>query len=53
MYFSIIEIKIFDNYDKNSHFIKKFSKKYYYLNKNDSIVKMIITIQNDFKKSTI
>ena len=45
--------KILDNYDKNSYFIKKFSKKYYYLNKNDSIVKMIITIQYDFKKSTI
>ena len=45
--------KVFDNYDKNSNFIKKFSKKYYYLNKNDSIVQMIITIQYDFKKSTI
>ena len=26
----------------------KFSKKYYDLNKNDSIVKMIINIQYDF-----
>ena len=43
--------KIFDNYDKNCYYIKKFSKKYYDLNKNDSIVKMIITIQYDFKKS--
>ena len=49
----IIIDKIFDNFDKNSYFIKKLSKKYYYLNKNDSIVKMIITIQYDFKKSTI
>ena len=43
----------YDNYDKNSYFNKKFSKKYYDLNKNDSIVKMIINIQYDFKKSTI
>ena len=45
--------KIFDNYDKNSYFIKKFSKKYYELNKNDNIVKMLIIIRHDFKKSTI
>ena len=45
--------KIFDNYDKNSYYIKNFSKKHYDLNKNDSIVKMIIAIQYDFKKSTI
>ena len=30
---NIIIDKIFDNYDKNSYFIKKFSKKYYDLNR--------------------
>ena len=50
----IILSKIFDYDDiQNSYFIRKFSKKYYDLNKNDSIVKMIIIIQHDFKKSTI
>ena len=50
---NIIIDKMLDNYEQNSHFINKFSKKYYRLNKNDDAIKTFMVIRDDTKNQLL